>query len=159
ESFERLYQRLENIERDLEDIKAFWTRVQTGVQTRVQTGQTRVQTRVGQTDVRLKQMSVQTNTLTKLKNLSVTERKIVWIMLNSETKLTYDELYMILGKNKSTLRGQINNIKLKSPGLIKEIVENDGTKRFYIDEEVKNEVLSGGKKIEVQAKSKGRRKK
>ncbi len=147
ESFEKVHQRLENIEKELEDIKAVWTRVQTGVQTRV-----------GQTDVRLKQMSVQTNTLEKLKNLSVTERQIVWIMLNSETKMTYDEFYMILGKNKSTLRGQINNIKLKSPGLIKEVVENDGTKRFYIDEDVKNEILNKGKKIEVQAKRKGKNK-
>jgi hypothetical protein len=143
-----VHKRLDDIEKEIEEIKGVWTRVQTGVQT----GQTRVQTRVRQTDVRLKQMSVQTNTLGKLKNLSVMERGIVWILLNTDSKMSYDELFTILGKNKSTLRGQINNIKLKSPDLIKELVENDGTKKFYIDEKVKSEILNKGKKIEIQAK-------
>ncbi len=162
-NFEKVHNRLERIERELEEMRELWTRVQTGVQTRVQTavqtGQTRVQTRVGQTDVRLKQMSVQANTLEKLKNLSGMERGLVWVLLNTDTKMSYDELYVVLGKNKSTLRGQINNIKLKSPELIKELVENDGTKRFYVDEKVKEEILGKGQKIEVRAKKKGKRSK
>ncbi|MFH1332180.1 MAG: hypothetical protein ABIH63_02745 [archaeon] len=143
--FENLHKRLDKIEGDMEEIKGVWTRVQT----RVQTG---VQTRVQRTDVRLKQMSVQTNTLEKLKNLSVMERGLIWILLNSDAKMSYEDLCMILGKNKSTLRGQITNIKLKSPDLVKEVVENDGTKRFYVEEKVKEEILKKPKKVEVQAK-------
>jgi len=152
DKFERMHKRLENVEKGLEEIKEIWTRVQTGVQTRVQTGQTGVQTRVGKTDVRLKQMSVQANTLEKLKNLSVMEKGVMWVLLNSDIKMSYEDICLMLGKNKSTLRGQINNIKLKSPGLIKEVVENDGTKKFYVDENVKDEVLKRTKKVEIMAK-------
>ncbi len=155
--FENLHKRLENIEKDLKEIKEIWTRVQTGVQTRVQTGQTRVQTRVRQTDVRLKQMSVQTNTLEKLRNLTVMERELMWVLLNTDAKMSYDDLFAILGKNKSTLRGQINNIKLKSPDLIREVVENDGTKRFYVDEQVKDEIINKPRKVEVRAKKRGKK--
>ncbi len=160
DELQKVYRRLEGIEKDIDEIKDAWTHVQTGVQTRVQTGQTRVQTRVRQTDVRLKQMSVQTSTLEKLKYLSVMERGIVWILLNSDIKMSYEDLYTALGKNKSTLRGQINNIKLKSPELIKEAVENDGTKRFYVEESVKDEILNRSKKVKTQVKiSKGKDKK
>lgn len=150
ENFDNVHKRLQGVEQELEEMKEIWTRVQTGVQTRVQT-------RVGQTDVRLKQMSVQTNMLEKLKNLSVMEKQLVWILLNSEIKMSYDDLFVVLGKNKSTLRGQINNIKLKSPDLIKEAVENDGTKKFYVSENVRDQILGRTKKIEVQAKKKGKK--
>jgi hypothetical protein len=161
ENFDSVHKRLERVEQELEEMRDMWTRVQTGVQTRVQTavqtGQTRVQTRVGQTDVRLKQMSVQTNTLEKLKNLSVMERGLVWVLVNSDAKMSYEDIYVILGKNKSTLRGQINNIKLKSPDLIKEEVENDGTKKFYVSKELKDEIMGRSKKIEIQAKKRVKR--
>lgn len=147
-NFEELRLRVANIERDLEEMKTTWTRVQTGVQTRVQT-------RVQKTDVRFKQMSVQANTLEKLRNLTVMERGIIWVLLNSDTKVRYEDLCLALNKNKSTLRGQINSIKLKSPELVKEEVENDGTKKFYIEENVKSEIIGGGEKAEVSV---GRRK-
>lgn len=153
ENFDKVHKRLQKVEQELGEMKEVWTRVQT----RVQTGQTRVQTRVGQTDVRLKQMSVQANTLEKLKNLSVMEKQLMWILLNSEIKMSYDDLFVVLGKNKSTLRGQINNIKLKSPDLIKEAVENDGTKKFYVSDNVRDQILGRAKKVEMQAKKKGKK--
>lgn len=141
--FEELCLRVANIEKDVEAMKNAWTRVQTGVQTRVQ-----------KTDVRFKRMSVQANTLEKLRNLTVMERGIIWVFLNSETKVKYEDLCLALGKNKSTLRGQINSIKLKSPELIKEEVENDGTKKFYIEESLKEEIVGGSGRVELKSEKK-----
>lgn len=152
DKLEKINKRLEGVEEGLEKMREIWTRVQTGVQTRVQT-------RVQKTDVRLKQMSVQANTLEKLKNLTFMERGIVWVLLNSDIKIGYTDLFTALGKDKSTLRGQINNIKLKSPGLIKEEVENDGTKKFYIEEKAKSEILQSAKKVEVRSEKRRRKKK
>lgn len=80
------------------------------------------------------------------KNLTVMERAILWILLNTDLKMRYDDLCVVLGKNKSTIRGQINNIRNKTE-LVKEINENDGTKRFFIEEKMKNEILKKINKI------------
>jgi len=95
-------------------------------QTTVQTGQTGVQT------------SVQTPNLS---NFSITERAILLVLLNNDMKLSYDDLATMLGKEKSTIRGQINTIKSKSESLIKESIEKNGKKRIYITEEMKNQLL------------------
>ena len=52
-------------------------------------------------------------------------------------KLSYEDLALLLGKERSTIRGQINSIKQKSEGLIKEFSEKNGKKRIYIEEEIK----------------------
>ena len=122
--------RLESVEKTLEDM---WTAVQTAVQT----GRVSKQP---QTDSRPKQLSVQRN-LESLKSLTAMERVVVWSLLNTDLKMSYDDLCVVLGKDKSTLRGQINNIKQKNEGLINEYIEKDGKKRFYIDTKLKNEVL------------------
>jgi len=122
--------RLSSVEKTLEDI---WTAVQTAVQT----GRVSKQP---QTDSRPKQLSVQKN-LESLRSLTAMERVVVWSLLNTDLKMSYDDLCVILGKDKSTLRGQINNIKQKNEGLINEYIEKDGKKRFYIDTKLKNEVL------------------
>ena len=57
------------------------------------------------------QTDVQTDVLS---NLTVMERGIVWALLNSDMRLSYEDLAALLGKNKSTIRGQINTIKQKS---------------------------------------------
>jgi hypothetical protein len=44
-----------------------------------------------------------------------------------EMKLSYEDLALMLGKEKSTIRGQINTIKQKSEGLIEEITEKNGS--------------------------------
>jgi hypothetical protein len=95
-----------------------------------------------QTAVYAVQTGVQTGVQTpNLDQFSVTERAILWILLNADMKLGYDDLSAILGKEKSTIRGQINTIKSKSEGLIEESIEKNGKKRVFIPEEIKEKVL------------------
>ena len=95
-----------------------------------------------QTPVYAVQTGVQTGVQTpNLDQFSVTERAILWILLNADMKLGYDDLSTILGKEKSTIRGQINAIKSKSEGLIEESIEKNGKKRVFISEEIKEKML------------------
>jgi predicted transcriptional regulator len=101
---------------------------------------------------------VQTGVQTpNLDNFSVTERAILWILLNTDLKLSYDDLAAMLGKEKSTIRGQINAIKQKSElQIIQEQVEKNGKKRVHIPEELKEKML---KKAKVSIKTHKKRKK
>jgi hypothetical protein len=95
-----------------------------------------------QTGVYAVQTGVQTGVQTpNLSQFSVTERAILWILLNADMKLGYDDLSAILGKEKSTIRGQINTIKSKSDGIIEESIEKNGKKRVFIPEEIKEKML------------------
>lgn len=76
---------------------------------------------------------------------SVTERAILWVILNSDLKLSYDDLAAILGKERSTIRGHLNRIKQKSPGLLEEVIERNGKKRVFIPEEIKEKLLKKSK--------------
>ena len=98
------------------------------------------------------QTAVQTDILA---NLTVMERAIVWALLNSEMKLSYEDLSALLGKNKSTIRGQINTIKQKREGLILESRENNGKKRLYIPNKMRGFVLKSVK-VRVKALKKGK---
>ncbi|MCK4650491.1 hypothetical protein KAT36_04650 [Candidatus Pacearchaeota archaeon] len=104
-----------------------------GVQTVVQTGV--------QTDI--------------LSNLTVMERGIVWTLLNSDMRLSYEDLAALLGKNKSTIRGQINTIKQKNDGLIMESREFSGKKRLYVPDEIKANIIKSVKvKVNQSKKAK-----
>ena len=96
------------------------------------------------------QTGVQTGFLDKL---STTERAIVFILLNSEMKLSYEDLAAMLGKRKATLRGQINSIKQKSEGLIEEIIGENNKKRVFIPEKMREILLKTGKVSEKTKKS------
>jgi len=99
-----------------------------------------------QTAVYPVQTPVQTGVQTpNLDHFSVTERAILWVLLNSDLKLSYDDLAAMLGKERSTIRGQINTIKQKSEGLIEEIIEQNGKKRVFVPEEIKEKVLKKSK--------------
>jgi predicted transcriptional regulator len=76
-----------------------------------------------------------------LRGMSQTERTIVWIVLNSELKLSCDDIAALLGKERATVRGQLNSIKRKNENLILEHVEKNGKKRYYIDPRVKEGLL------------------
>ncbi len=103
------------------------------------------------------QTAVQTDVQTpKLEQFSVTERAILWLLLNTDMKLSYDDLAAMLGKERSTIRGQINSIKQKSEGLIQEKIEKNGKKRVFIDENIKEKML---KKTKVRVKTKEKKKK
>ena len=86
-----------------------------------------------------------------LMNFSITERAIIGVLLNSDMKLSYEDLATLLGKEKSTVRGQINAIKSKSESLIMESIEKNGKKRVYIPKEMKEKIL---KKAKVRVSSK-----
>lgn len=88
-----------------------------------------------------------------LKDLSGNERLIVFALLNSDMKLSYEDLALLLGKERATVRGQINTIKQKSESLIEEIVEKNGKKRVFIPDEIK-EKLAKYAKVRVSAKKK-----
>jgi chromosome segregation and condensation protein ScpB len=75
--------------------------------------------------------------------------------MNSEMKLSYEDLALLLGKEKSTIRGQVNAIKQKKEGLIEEISEKNGKKRVYVPEEIK-EKLAKYAKVRVGKKRKVR---
>jgi hypothetical protein len=103
-----------------------------------------------QTPVYTVQTGVQTGVQTpNLSQFSVTERAILWVLLNSDMKLSYDDLAAMLGKERSTIRGQINTIKQKSESLIEEEIEKNGKKRVFIPEEIKEKML---KKTKVRVK-------
>jgi regulator of replication initiation timing len=82
-----------------------------------------------------------------LRNLSSNERLIIFTLLNSENgmKLSYEDLAMLLGKDKTTVRGQVNTIKQKSEGLIEEIIEKNGKKRVFVPEETREKLLKYAK--------------
>jgi len=99
-----------------------------------------------QTAVYAVQTGVQTGVQTpNLGQFSVTERAIIWILLNTDMKLSYDDIAAILGKERSTIRGQLNAIKQKNEDLISEVIEKNGKKRVFIPEEIKEMLLKKAK--------------
>jgi len=70
-------------------------------------------------------------------------------------RLSYEDLAALLGKDKSTIRGQINTIKQKNANIILESIEPNGKKRLYVPEEVRNKIIKSVKvKIKEQRTSK-----
>lgn len=105
------------------------------------------------------QTPVQTGNLYEiLQSFSSNERLLVYTLLNTsgEMKLSYEDLARLLGKERSTVRGQINSIKQKSDGLIQEIVEASGKKRVYISEEAKEKLSKYSKVRSGKSKEKGK---
>lgn len=104
-----------------------------------------------QTGVYAVQTGVQTGVQTpNLDQFSVTERAILWVLLNSDLKLSYDDLAAMLGKERSTIRGQINSIKQKGGDIVSEIIEKNGKKRVFIPENIREKLL---KKQKVRVKN------
>jgi len=105
-----------------------------------------------QTGVYAVQTGVQTGVQTpNLDKFSVTERALIWILLNSDMRLSYDDLAAIVGKERSTIRGHLNRIKQKSEGLIEEVIEQNGKKRVFIPENMKEKLLKR-QKVRVRDK-------
>ncbi|MDD5177910.1 MAG: hypothetical protein PHT54_01335 [Candidatus Nanoarchaeia archaeon] len=142
-----IHARIDGVEEKLASLFEKQTAVQTAVQT-----QTGTNKHVSKQAFEPVQTAVQT--AIQLKNLTMMERLVVWTLLNTDLRLTYEDLESILGKDQSTIRGQINNIKRKIEGLVEERSEPDGRKRFYINEKYKSEVLKGvnlqKKKVKIQ---------
>lgn len=106
-----------------------------------------------QTAVYAVQTAVQTGVQTpNLGLFSLTERAIIWVLLNTDMKLSFEDIGSILGKEKATIRGQINHIKQKSE-VIEEIIEKNGKKRVFIPEDIKKIMLKKAK-VRVDNKKK-----
>ncbi len=74
-------------------------------------------------------------------NLTPNERAIVYVLMNSDLKLSYEDLAAMLGKRKSTIRGQVNSIRHKSEGLIEEVIDENNKKRIFIPEKAREMLL------------------
>ena len=112
-----------------------------------------------QTAVYAVQTGVQTGVQTpNFDHFSVTERAILWVLLNSDMRLGYDDLAAMLGKERSTIRGHLNRIKQKSEGegIIEEVIEKNGKKRVFIPEEIKEKLLKKAK-VRVKSSKKGKK--
>jgi len=95
--------------------------------------------------------SVQTGVQTVfLDKLSTTERAIIFVLLNNDMKLSYEDLAAMLGKRRATIRGQINSIKQKSEGLIEEVISENNKKRVFIPERIKEALLKTQKTRKVR---------
>ncbi len=101
------------------------------------------------------QTAVQTGNIYEiLKSLTGNERLIVYTLLNNDMKLSYEDIALMLGKEKATIRGQINSVKQKCEGLIEEVVEKNGKKRVYVPEDIKGKLAKYAK---VRVKKGGKR--
>lgn len=88
-----------------------------------------------------------------LNGLSSNERLIIFTLMNTDMKLSYEDIARLLGKERSTVRGQINAIKRKSEGLIRELTEPSGKKRLYVEDYMK-EKLEKYAKVRVKKEKK-----
>ena len=139
-----LNDKLSSIESDVEGLKNMLSFLELGVSKQLSEQSKQLFNK--QTAVEGVQMAVQTAVQTDiLHNFSVMERAIIWILLNTDLKLSYDDLAAMLGKDKATIRGQVNSIKQKNEGLIQELVERNGKKRLFVPERVKERLLKGVK--------------
>jgi regulator of replication initiation timing len=88
------------------------------------------------------QTAVQTGSFYEnLKGLTGNERLLIFTLMNSDMKLSYEDLALLLGKERSTIRGQINSIKQKSENtLIQEIIEKNGKKRVFVPDNLKEKL-------------------
>lgn len=87
------------------------------------------------------QTAVQTDNIYDIfKSLTGNERLVVMTLLNNDMKLSYEDLALLLGKERSTIRGQVNAIKQKCEGLLEEMVEKNGKKRVSIPSQMKEKL-------------------
>ena len=77
--------------------------------------------------------------------LSISEKAIVGILLNSDMKLSYEDLAAMMGKDTATIRGQVNSIKQKCAGMIEDYIEKNGKKRLYIPDNIRDLMLKKAK--------------
>jgi len=143
--FEAIKDELTSIRYELEDLKNSVSEQENTVVLKQR--QTPKQQQTAVYDV---QTAVQTTVQAAFFNkLSLSEKAIIMILVNTDMKLSYEDLGAMTGKDSTTIRGQINSIKQKAPGLIEEQIEKNNKKRLYIPEKVKGILL---KKAKVRAK-------
>ena len=156
EDFSNLKEELSSIKHDIEILReegAVRTEAALDEQVFKKQAVLHKQTAVGAVDNGV-QTAVQTGDFYQiLKSLSSNERLLVFTILNSEMKLSYEDLALLLGKERATIRGQVNAIKQKSEGLLDELIEKNGKKRVFIPAEIRKK-LSKYAKVRVRGKKK-----
>ena len=145
EEISSLKHAIDLVNEDMENKQVFKKLPVVGKQTAVQGVEKAVQTPV-QTD----------DFFDIFKSFSQNEKLIIFTLMNSDLKLSYEDLALLLGKERSTVRGQINSIKQKSENIIEEIVEKNGKKRIYIPDKIKDK-LEKYSKVRVKRGKKGRK--
>ncbi len=156
-ALDNINERISNLENNVDEIKTFISFFGSKMGKQVFKQQQTLFNK--QTAVEGVQTPVQTVVQTAfLGNLSSSERVVVWVLLNTDMKLSCEDISSVLNKDRSTVRGQLNNIKQKSENLIKEYTEKTGKKRYYISEETKEMMLktvrvSEGKKKQKKVNS------
>ena len=158
--FSDIEERLSTIEKDIEKLKNNLSLMDVGIYKQLFKTKNRVfakQTAVEGVQIPV-QTAVQTGESTNLSTFSVMERALVYVLLNTDMKLSYDDLAAMMGKSRTTVRGQINSIKQKSEGLIEERMETNGKKRIFIPENIKEKLLKNVK-VRVGREGKTRKKK
>jgi len=91
------------------------------------------------------QTTVQAAFFTKL---SISEKALIMILVNSDMKLSYEDLAAMMGKDTATVRGQINSIRQKVEGIIEEQIEKNNKKRLFIPEKMKGILM---RKIKIRS--------
>lgn len=81
--------------------------------------------------------------------LSISEKALIGILLNTDMKLSYEDLAAMTGKDSTTIRGQINSIKQKVVGLVEEQIEKNNKKRLFIPDKIKGVLL---RRVKVRGK-------
>jgi DNA-binding CsgD family transcriptional regulator len=149
--FERIDEDISSLKEEVEQLKEIISMFGGGISKQV--FKTNKQPFIKQTNVYSVQTPVQTPVQTArfygISNLSVTERAIIWMIANSELKLSYEDIASMLGKTTSTIRGHINRIKQKSEGLVEDYIEKNGKKRVYMPEDIKEKIVKNVK-VRVQ---------
>jgi len=148
-------ERLSSIENEIEGVKNSLALVETSFSKRLfKQRQTAVYKQTAVQGVQeAVQTAVQTGGRDIFNSLSTMERALVYILLNTDMKFSYDDLAAMLGKSRATIRGQINTIRQKSEGLIEETIEKNGKKRVFVPEGIK-EIMLKNSKVRVRAKNK-----
>lgn len=143
-----IYEEISTVKSELEELKNM---VSLAINTKNLKKMRADQTAVGkQTAVCAVQNAVQTAVQAAFLNrISMSERALVVILLNSDMKLSYEDLGAMVGKDSATIRGQVNSIKQKCEGLIHEQIEKNNKKRLFIPEDIRNTFL---KRVKVRVK-------
>ncbi len=146
---EEVKDEMSSIKNELEEIKKLISQPQqTIIQPVFKRRQTAADKQTAVYDVQTAvQTTVQAGFFTKL---SISEKAIVGILLNTDMKLSYEDLAAMMAKDTATVRGQVNSIKTKCPGMIEEQIEKNGKKRLFVPDNMKDLLL---KKAKVRRKT------
>ena len=141
---EQVMDEISSIKNEIEEIKNMVNENKViEIQPNIKQRQTAI---VKQTPVYSNQTAVQTTVQAAFfTKLSASEKAIVGILLNTDMKLSYEDLAAMMSKDTATIRGQVNSIKQKCEGIIEEQIEKNGKKRLFVPENIQNLLLKRAK--------------